>query len=70
MRCNICDRLLAAPRYNRELKAWEPCDTCLEIINECLNDFKDNAVFTEEDDTVALEDAGIPPENIQLSFFT
>ena len=31
----------------------------MEVINECLNDFKDNAVFTEESEDDALQDAGI-----------
>jgi hypothetical protein len=66
LRCNICDRLLSQPRYNRELKAWEPCDTCLEVINECLNDFKDNAVFTD-DAEISLGVTGTSP--VSPTFF-
>lgn len=61
MRCNICDRLLKAPTYNRELKTWEPCDTCMEVITDCLNDFKDNAVWAEEDLDQAFREADIFP---------
>jgi hypothetical protein len=60
MRCNICDSLLSQPRYNRELEAWEPCETCTEVIQDCLNDLKDNAVFVEDDEFAALDEAGIP----------
>jgi hypothetical protein len=60
MRCNICDSLLSQPRYNKELEAWEPCETCTEVIQDCLNDLKDNAVFVEENVEAALTEAGIP----------
>ena len=49
MRCNICDASLAQPRYNREIKTWEPCETCTEVITDTINSFKDNAVFTDDD---------------------
>jgi hypothetical protein len=32
----------------------------MEVIQDCLNDLKDNAVFVEEDEVAALEEAGIP----------
>lgn len=67
MRCYICNELLSQPRYNRELKAWEPCETCMEVIQDCLNDLKDNAVFTEEDEFAALNEEGIPLEINELS---
>lgn len=33
MRCNICDRALAHDEinFNNEIKAFDPCFTCLEI---------------------------------------
>jgi hypothetical protein len=65
MRCNICDSLLSQPRYNQELKAWEPCETCMEVIQDCLNDLKDNAVFLDDEDT-AIKEAGIPSEDTIL----
>jgi hypothetical protein len=39
----------------------------MEVINDCLNDFKDNAVFTEESEPEVIEKAGISPDP---SFFT
>lgn len=42
----------------------------MEVIQDCLNDLKDNAVFVEEDEVAAFTEAGIPLENNDLSFFT
>lgn len=67
MKCHICDALLSQPRYNKEIKAWEPCETCMEIIFELLDDFKDNAVFVDESEGVALKEAGIPQQNFEIS---
>lgn len=64
LRCNICDSSLSEPRYNRELKRWEPCHTCLEVIYDCLNDFKDNAVWVEESLDEVLGEADISPNKI------
>lgn len=49
MRCNICDKLLTAPKFNKDLDTWEPCEECLEIISDTLSDFKDKAVWVEEE---------------------
>lgn len=74
MRCHICDTLLITPRYNRDLKAWEPCDPCMEVISDCLNDMKDNAVWVEDDLDDAFREAEISPDLQGLShsnqFFT
>jgi hypothetical protein len=32
----------------------------MEVIQDCLNDLKDNAVFVEEDERTAVTEAGIP----------
>lgn len=62
MRCNICDSSLANPKFNRDLRTWEPCETCLEVISDCINDLKDNAVWYEEDLDDAFSEATISPK--------
>jgi hypothetical protein len=32
----------------------------MEVIQDCLNDLKDNAVFVEDDEFAALNEEGIP----------
>lgn len=36
MKCDICDRILSPEEvsFNRDHDKWEPCGTCLAIINE------------------------------------
>lgn len=35
MRCHICDATLSAEQiqWNRDHEDWDPCGTCLEVIN-------------------------------------
>lgn len=66
MRCYICDALVSTPKYNRDLAQWEPCDTCMEAISDTLNDFKDNAVWVEEDLPIDVTEQ-ISPEINHLS---
>ncbi len=49
MRCHICDRPLDEPRFNSDHQDYEPCDSCLFVINETLEGFKDNASAAEDD---------------------
>lgn len=70
MRCHICDSNLASPKFNRDLDAWEPCQACLDAISDTLSEFKDNAVFYEEDIEVALHEAEIPTNFEQSYDFT
>lgn len=55
MRCNICDRLLNEPRFNRELGSYEPCETCMEVIQDTLAGFKDRVAV--DDDELGVEDS-------------
>lgn len=48
MRCHICDRVLDEPQYNADLEGYEPCDTCLAVINDTVKSFQD-VVYLEED---------------------
>jgi hypothetical protein len=38
----------------------------MEVIQDCLNDLKDNAVFVEENEEAALTEEGIPLSNTIL----
>jgi hypothetical protein len=48
MRCHICDRVLEEPRFNMDHNDYEPCETCLAVINDTLDGYKDNAIQEEE----------------------
>jgi tRNA G26 N,N-dimethylase Trm1 len=39
MRCKICDSVINKPVWNAELKDWEVCSPCLEIINNVFEDY-------------------------------
>lgn len=49
MHCNICDRDISEPNYNRELEAFEPCDTCMEVIRDTIAGYTDKASADEDD---------------------
>jgi hypothetical protein len=53
MRCHICDTVINKPVYNAQLKAFEPCTICLEIINNVFEDpvieAEDNSEITEDE---------------------
>jgi hypothetical protein len=63
MRCYICDAAIAEPQFNRDHEDWDPCLTCQTVINDMLNDTKDNVVWVEEDLPYSSQN---PPH----SFFT
>lgn len=48
MRCNICDRQLDDPKFNRDTKQWEPCDTCLSVIADTLAGYLDTPAAEED----------------------
>lgn len=54
MRCHICDRALEEPRFNADHGDYEPCETCMVVINDTLDSYKDNVI---EDDELGYEDA-------------
>jgi NAD-dependent SIR2 family protein deacetylase len=49
MKCYICDSTLSTPKYDRDHEDWEPCGHCMEIVSDCLSDFKDQVIWVEED---------------------
>lgn len=48
MRCHICDRILDEPKYVEEVGNYDPCDTCMAVIEDTLAGFND-APAAEED---------------------
>lgn len=63
MRCFICDRVLEEPRFNMDHDDYEPCETCMAVINDTLDGYKDNAIQDEE-----LEDGDALDYAIPLPF--
>jgi len=53
MHCNICDKQLDESDivWNDDLKKWEPCKECLEIIYDAAY----QGQFTKEDPVETLE---------------
>jgi hypothetical protein len=49
MRCHICDRVLSEPRYNRDYKDYDPCDTCLTVVQDTLEGFTDKPAADEDE---------------------
>ncbi len=52
MRCYICDSVLSSPVWNSQLKAYEPCPTCMDIIHHVFEDAPEQNSPDEE----SLED--------------
>lgn len=60
MKCNICDAALAEPKFNEDIGNYDPCDTCMEVIEETLAGYEDKHLDTP---SAAEEDLGgrLPP---------
>jgi hypothetical protein len=65
MRCNICDSLINKPVWNSQIKTWEPCTTCLEVINNVFEDPVAEDAYAEEED----EDEDFPLDNSSLEVY-
>lgn len=50
MRCFICDRVIDEPQYNSDHKDYEPCDTCLTIIQELVAGYDEDVFYDIDDD--------------------
>ena len=50
MRCRICDSAIENPKYNSDHKDYDPCTTCLEIINEVFEDYVEEHEERKEKD--------------------
>lgn len=49
MRCHICDRVLEEPKFNKDLNAYEPCDTCMAVILDTIGTFTDRPYIQEDE---------------------
>jgi hypothetical protein len=49
MRCKICDRALEEPRWNGDHEEYEPCDSCLRVIQDTIDGYKDVPAPAEDD---------------------
>lgn len=54
MRCHICDRVLDEPEFNKDMDAYEPCPTCMTVVNDLLGEFADKP-YIIDDDTVDFD---------------
>jgi hypothetical protein len=49
MRCYICDRVLKDPQYNQDHKSYDPCPSCLLVIEDLIAGYKDKPAAEEDD---------------------
>jgi hypothetical protein len=63
MRCKICDSSIARPVWNNQLKDWEICPTCLDIVNHVFEDPVVEDAYSEEEDEISLDN----PEEIEYN---
>jgi hypothetical protein len=42
MKCNICDAPLDEPKFNPDINTFDPCDTCLAVIEDTLASYEDS----------------------------
>lgn len=50
MKCNICDRDLPEPKFNAEVKGkFDPCDTCMEVVQDTLDSWNDKPAAAEDE---------------------
>jgi hypothetical protein len=49
MRCYICNRILKEPTFNRDHIDWDPCPTCLQVVQDTLASFYDRPSADEDE---------------------
>lgn len=49
MRCYICDRVIDEPNFNSDHEDYEPCDSCLRVIEDTLASFESRPAVAEDD---------------------
>lgn len=49
MRCYICDASLADPKIHPDIGKVEPCDFCMEIVEDTLAGYKDRPSVDEDE---------------------
>lgn len=49
MKCNICDAQLPEPKFNEDIGNFDPCDYCMEVIEDTLASYTDKPAADEDD---------------------
>jgi hypothetical protein len=49
MRCHICDRLLDEPKLNPEIGEFDPCPTCMAVVEDTLASYTEKPAASETD---------------------
>lgn len=49
MKCNICDAPLNEPKFNEDIQNYDPCDTCMEVIEDTLAGFLETPSAAEDE---------------------
>lgn len=49
MRCHICDRLLDEPKIDPDMGEFDPCDTCMAVIEDTLSSYTEKPSAAEDD---------------------
>lgn len=49
MRCAICDSTINEAKWNPELGEFEPCDTCMDVVEDTLAGFTDKPSAAEDE---------------------
>jgi hypothetical protein len=57
MKCHICDNSLPEPKFNEDIGNYDPCDTCMRVIEETLAGYDDQHI---DRPTAAEEELGGP----------
>ncbi len=65
MRCHICDSVLSTPIYNGQWEEFEPCPTCLAVINDVFEDTPDQIPLPLEPESTT-EDVDLDELNDEI----
>lgn len=70
MHCNICDKTLSSEEiiYSVELRAYEPCGTCLQIAFEAA--YSDGFTIDDKESAVVSTTFDEPEISFDLSSFS
>jgi hypothetical protein len=60
MRCHICNSVLSSPNPNSDHGDYDPCETCMIVINDTVAGFLDKP-SADEDDLGGPEPVSVPP---------
>lgn len=58
MKCHVCDKTLSDKevQWNRDHQDWDPCGTCLEVINNLFEHPSEEEIDEIEFDHISLEE--------------